>query len=64
MIQIEEIRCKSCGLCVEFCPKKCLIITEKINEKGHKIAGIIDQSCCVSCGICYTVCPDIAITVL
>lgn len=64
MIQIEEIRCKSCGICVEFCPKKCLRITDKINEKGHRIVGIINQQYCISCGICYTVCPDIAIIVL
>jgi 2-oxoglutarate ferredoxin oxidoreductase subunit delta len=63
MIEFDEARCKSCGICVEFCPKKCLRITDKINEKGHKIAGIVDQSRCVSCGICYTVCPDVAIIV-
>ena len=63
MVQFEEVRCKSCGICVAFCPKKCLEITDKINEKGHRIAGITDQACCVSCGICYTVCPDVAIAV-
>ena len=63
MVNFEEIRCKSCGICVEFCPKKCLKITEKINEKGHKIAGLADPQNCISCGICYMVCPDVAITV-
>lgn len=63
MVKFEEIRCKSCGLCVHFCPKKCLEISSKINANGHRIAGIKDPKSCSSCGICYTVCPDAAITV-
>jgi 2-oxoglutarate ferredoxin oxidoreductase subunit delta len=64
MVKFEDVRCKSCGLCVAFCPKKCLAITSKINSKGYKIAGIIDEDACISCGICFQVCPDVAITVL
>lgn len=63
MIKIDEIRCKSCGICVEYCPQKCLKISDIISEKGYHIAGIEDQDCCISCGICHTVCPDVAITV-
>jgi len=63
MVRIEEIRCKSCGICVEMCPKKCLMISEKINAKGYKTVAITNQDQCVSCGICNTVCPDVAITV-
>jgi 2-oxoglutarate ferredoxin oxidoreductase subunit delta len=43
MVKFEEVRCKSCGLCVAFCPKKCLEITSKINSKGYRIAGITDK---------------------
>lgn len=63
MVKIDPIRCKTCGVCVAFCPKKCLEISDTINEKGYRIAGCIDQKLCVSCGICSTVCPDVAITV-
>lgn len=63
MIKLDEIRCKSCGICVEFCPWKCLAITNKINDKGHKIVGLSDESKCTACGICYLVCPDAAISV-
>ncbi len=63
MIEFEEIRCKACGLCVHFCPKKCLEMTEKINAKGYKIAGIKDQDACIACSICHTVCPEVAIRV-
>lgn len=63
MVKFDEIRCKSCGICVHFCPKKCLEITKKINVKGHRVAGVVRPDDCISCGICYTVCPDAAITV-
>ena len=63
VVKSEDIRCKSCGICVEMCPKKCLAISEKINVKGYKIAAITDQDRCVSCGICNTVCPEAAIAV-
>lgn len=63
MIQVEANRCKSCGVCVAFCPKKCLEISDIINQKGYRIAACTDEKLCVSCGICNTVCPDVAITV-
>ena len=63
MVNFEADRCKSCGVCVAFCPKKCLAITDNINGKGYKIAGLIKEDDCISCGICYTVCPDTVISV-
>ena len=37
-------RCKSCGLCVEACPKGILAIdTEVINAKGYNPAKIVDE---------------------
>ena len=63
MVKFEDIRCKSCGICIKFCPKKCLEITEKINAKGYKIAGLVRPDDCISCGVCFQVCPDTAIIV-
>lgn len=60
---IESDRCKSCGLCVEFCPQECLKMGDVINASGYKIPEHTDESKCTSCGICYIVCPDSAITV-
>lgn len=45
--------CKSCGICVAFCPKKVLVLEGKI-----KIANIDD---CIYCGQCEQRCPDYAI---
>ena len=61
MVRFEEDRCKSCGVCVAFCPKQCLAISRKINNRGHRIAGVVDEQACIACGICFTVCPDVAI---
>ena len=64
MIKLDESdRCKSSGLCVHFCPQKCLKIGGTINAGGYKIPEHTDACKCTSCGICYIVCPDAAITV-
>ena len=56
--------CKGCGLCVEVCPKKILIISkDKINKKGHSPVEITDQDKCIGCAFCATMCPDCIITV-
>ena len=63
MLVFEDDRCKSCGICVGFCPQKCLKITNKINNKGYKVAGLTDEDKCTACGTCFHMCPDVAITV-
>ncbi|MBW2564503.1 MAG: 4Fe-4S binding protein [Deltaproteobacteria bacterium] len=48
-IHIIESRCKGCGLCVEFCPRGVLKMSDKFN------------SACVGCHFCEEVCPEFAI---
>lgn len=56
--------CKGCGLCVDACPKKILMLDkEKLNAKGHSPAVMTDQSKCIACAFCATMCPDCVITV-
>jgi 2-oxoglutarate ferredoxin oxidoreductase subunit delta len=60
----ETDLCKGCGLCVDACPKKIIVINrEQINIKGHCPAMITDQSLCIGCASCATMCPDCVITV-
>lgn len=54
---LHSSQCKSCGYCVNSCPKQALSLTGEINIKGYK-TPIVDKDSCVRCGICYTVCPD------
>ncbi|NLC73394.1 MAG: 4Fe-4S binding protein [Ruminococcaceae bacterium] len=55
--------CKSCGLCIHFCPTKALQFGEERNNKGHYYP-IVDYAACVGCGTCAVVCPEAAIDML
>lgn len=50
-------RCKGCGICVEFCPKKVLGVNhlEKIE--------VVNEEDCILCRQCEMRCPDYAIFV-
>ncbi len=54
-LKIYTQRCKGCGICVEFCPKKVLAISEL--EKVE----IVNEKECIVCGQCEMRCPDFAI---
>ena len=51
---IEKSLCKSCGICVEYCPVKIL----DLDESGVYVK---DSKQCISCGKCEQRCPDYAI---
>ena len=56
--------CKGCGLCVNACPNKLLVLDKDvINAKGHTPAKITDESQCIGCAFCATMCPDCIIKV-
>ena len=60
---IDQAHCKSCGLCVEFCPKSIIEISPELNEAGHHPAGIICQDDCTGCGMCALMCPEACIEI-
>ena len=57
LITINSAWCKSCGICVEFCPKKVFELT--ISDGA--VAVRADD--CIGCRMCEQRCPDYAITV-
>ena len=61
-IVIEKF-CKSCGLCVDICPRKIMAISDRSNAKGYFVARCIDRELCTGCTLCAIVCPDVAIEV-
>ena len=57
-------RCKSCGLCVESCPKKILAVDiDFINANGYNPIKIVNKEECIGCASCALMCPDVVITV-
>jgi len=61
IINIEQ--CKGCKLCVIFCPKQLIKLSERLDPAGYHPAEFIDNGQCNSCGLCYQMCPDVAIEV-
>lgn len=62
VVVLEEY-CKSCGLCVNICPKEVLAIGDKANAKGYYAVVVKDEGKCISCAMCATVCPDLALEI-
>ena len=60
---IDVDRCKGCGLCVAFCPKNVLEISDEMNKMGYYPAYQARPQDCVFCAICCMMCPDVAITI-
>lgn len=60
-VYIIENRCKGCGLCVEFCPRNVLKISDAFNRKGYHPPFVAEPLACVGCHFCEEVCPEFAI---
>jgi 2-oxoglutarate ferredoxin oxidoreductase subunit delta len=62
-IEIDQAICKGCEICIAFCPKKSMSISDKINAAGYFPVVFNDGSECTGCAICALVCPEAAIEV-
>ncbi len=62
-IEVDELYCKGCELCVTACPQDVLALDmQRLTPKGYHPAHLVADGC-TGCGICAVVCPDAAITV-
>ena len=52
-IVIEETWCKSCGICIDLCPKHVLVKVPPFLK-----AAVADPGACTGCGLCQMLCPD------
>ena len=62
-IQITGERCKGCALCIEFCPRDCISLSEELNLKGYFVAAFDESRDCNACRNCALMCPDACIEV-
>ena len=56
-VAIDPEECKGCGLCVDACPPKCLLLLSYLNAYGVHAADYTGEACS-GCGICFYVCPE------
>jgi 2-oxoglutarate ferredoxin oxidoreductase subunit delta len=62
-IEVNDLYCKGCELCVAACPKNVLALDmDRLTPKGYHPAILISEDC-TGCNICSVICPDAAITV-
>ena len=62
-IEVDELHCKGCELCMAFCPPKIISLSEELNSSGYLTAVCTDSEGCTGCAVCATVCPEAAIEV-
>jgi 2-oxoglutarate ferredoxin oxidoreductase subunit delta len=62
-IVINADRCKGCELCIYFCPKGQIRVSEDFNRKGLHPCEFSDTGECTGCTVCAIMCPDVAIEV-
>jgi 2-oxoglutarate ferredoxin oxidoreductase subunit delta len=62
-IEVNELFCKACELCVLNCPQDVLALDiDHLTPKGYHPVHLVKEGC-TGCAICAVVCPDAALTV-
>lgn len=62
-IEIDQELCKGCEICIFFCPKSVISVSDKLNSSGYRVVVTNDNSECTGCATCAVVCPEVAIEV-
>ncbi|HUW65653.1 MAG TPA: 4Fe-4S binding protein [Spirochaetia bacterium] len=57
VVDVDEKRCKGCGICLTLCPRRVF----NPDERGKVKVSRPER--CTGCLICDNLCPDLAITV-
>jgi len=64
VVTIKQDMCKSCGLCIEFCPRGLITLAEELNKRGVQPAAFTgDREKCTGCGNCAAMCAEAAIEI-
>jgi len=60
-VSVNGSLCKGCGICVEICPRKALVMSGRRGELGYFNPEL--RGTCVGCRLCEWYCPDFAMTI-
>ncbi len=61
-VRIDGMLCKGCGICVDICPRRALVMDGVNPETGYPNPRLVGE--CIGCRICMWYCPDQAIVVV
>jgi len=62
-IEVNDLYCKGCELCVSACPQRVLALDmEHLTPKGYHPVYLLSDGC-TGCAICAIVCPEAALTI-
>jgi len=62
-IEVNELYCKGCELCVSACPQEVLSLDMGyLTPKGYHPVHLSADGC-TGCAICAIVCPEAALTI-
>ena len=62
-VWVDESKCKSCELCVEFCPTGVLEMVPDPSSILGQMVKISNPEYCIGCNECELECPDFCIFV-
>ncbi len=60
-VVVIKDRCKGCELCVRYCPRDVLRMSQTFNSRGYYFPEAVEEQNCVNCHFCEVLCPDFAI---
>ncbi|WP_227761910.1 4Fe-4S dicluster domain-containing protein [Zhaonella formicivorans] len=58
---IRPERCKGCEICLSFCNKQLLSVSNTFNQQGYRPVSLLSHERCNGCGACVLMCPDLAL---
>jgi 2-oxoglutarate ferredoxin oxidoreductase subunit delta len=62
-IEVNELYCKGCELCIEACPQHVMALDmEHLTPKGYHPVQLTGEGC-TGCALCAIMCPEAALTV-
>ncbi len=62
-IEIDQELCKGCQLCIAFCTKDSIVVSDRVNAAGYVPVSFHGDGECTGCAVCALVCPEVAIEV-